>query len=220
MAAKAETNILPWLTLREALERVGFEVLRPYLHAGRISARHRKLYTSPSGEERSDHGDTPPAWWANCHIDRAGQVTFFLAPVVVDGRVIDEVVYAYAIDIELDPAAFERDFPAAIEPAESGGMRAGPESILEQNAEAGAKPHPGGRKPVVDWKMVEEEVVRLMEHHGEFSPDDDQWNAQARLEETVADFCQDTFKKLPGETQIREHIRPALECWRRSRSET
>ena len=36
-----------------------------------------------------------------------------------------------------------------------------------------------------------------MDHHGEFSPDDPEWNAQARLEEAIADFCQDKFKKAP-----------------------
>jgi hypothetical protein len=87
-------------------------------------------------------------------------------------------------------------------------------------AEPAATPHPGGRKPVADWKMVEEEIFRLMNYHGEFSSDDPEWNAQARLEEAIADFCEDKFKKLPSETTIKEHVRQTLERWRRSRTET
>ena len=72
----------------------------------------------------------------------------------------------------------------------------------------------------MNWEMVDAEIFRLMGHHSEFTPDDPEWNAQARLEEAIADFCQDKFKKTPGETQIREHVRLALERWRRTRSET
>ena len=43
--AKAETKI-SMADVGEALKRVGFEVLRPYLHTGHIPARHRGLYTS------------------------------------------------------------------------------------------------------------------------------------------------------------------------------
>ena len=115
MAAKAETNILPWPTLREALERVGFEVLRPYLHTGHIPARHRGLYTSPSGEVRSGPGDIPLTLWANAYKDPDGRV-FFVTEWVEDGRVIQETVFAYAIDITLNRVAFEKFFPAVAEP--------------------------------------------------------------------------------------------------------
>ena len=53
----------------------------------------------------------------------------------MDGRVVQEVVYTYTIDIELDRAAFEMYFPAATAPAKSSGMWTAQESILKQNAE-------------------------------------------------------------------------------------
>jgi hypothetical protein len=61
-------------------------------------------------------------------------------------------------------------------------------------------PHPGGRPPVVNWEMVDEEVFRLMNDNGEFSVDDPEWNAQARLEEAIGDFCENKFEKRPSET--------------------
>jgi hypothetical protein len=81
-------------------------------------------------------------------------------------------------------------------------------------------PHPGGRRPVANWEMVEEEVFRLMNDNGEFSVDDPEWNAQARLEEAIGDFCENKFEKRPSETAIRDNIREPLERWRQSRSET
>ena len=61
---------------------------------------------------RSGPGDTPWAWWANAYNDPDGRV-FFVIEWVEDGRVIQETMFAYAIDIELGRAAFERFFPAA-----------------------------------------------------------------------------------------------------------
>jgi hypothetical protein len=81
-------------------------------------------------------------------------------------------------------------------------------------------PHPGGRPPAVDRVMVGQEVSRLMNHHGEFSADDPDWNAQARLEAAIADFCETTFCKRPSETTIKDNIREPLKRWRQARSET
>ena len=91
---------------------------------------------------------------------------------------------------------------------------------LADSAKPAAAPHPGGRPPVVNWSMVGEEVFRLMDDNSEFTVDDPEWNAQARLEEAIADFCQNKFKKHPGETTIKDNIREPLERWRQSRSET
>jgi hypothetical protein len=89
-----------------------------------------------------------------------------------------------------------------------------------ESAKPAAAPHPGGRRPVVDWKMVREEVFRLMDYHGEFSDNDPEWNAQARLEEAIADFCENKLKRHVGGTAIRENIRESLERWRQSRPGT
>jgi hypothetical protein len=82
------------------------------------------------------------------------------------------------------------------------------------------RPKRGGRPPAVNWEMVEQEVFRLMEENGEFSVDDPDWNAQARLEEGIGDFCQNKFCKRPSEATIRGRIRKPLERWRKQRTET
>ena len=89
-----------------------------------------------------------------------------------------------------------------------------------QSETPAAAPHPGGRPFVVNWSMVDEEVFRLMNDNGEFSVDDPEWNAQARLENAIADFCETKFGIRPGETTIKDHIREPLRRWRQSRSET
>jgi hypothetical protein len=78
----------------------------------------------------------------------------------------------------------------------------------------------GGRPPVVDWEVVKYEVFRLMEHHGNFSPDDPEWNAQARLEEKIEDFCHDKFGMRPGRTTIQDHIAPWLREWKQGKTAT
>jgi hypothetical protein len=77
----------------------------------------------------------------------------------------------------------------------------------------------GGRRPVVNWTMADQEVHRLMDHHSEFSVDDPKWNARARLEEAVGDFCETTFGIRPSETALKVHVGKSLEQWRQ-RSET
>jgi hypothetical protein len=94
---------------------------------------------------------------------------------------------------------------------------------LSESAAGGkpaAAPHPRGRKPAGNWKIVDAEVFRLMDYHGEFSDDDPEWNAQARLEAAIADFCQKKFNKPPSEATIRAHVCQFLKRWRQSRSET
>ena len=122
------------ISLREALERVGFEVMKPYLHTGRILARHRGLYTSPEGTVRAAPV-TPRRRGGLTSIKTVPGGCLLRRWMVEDGRVIQEEGYAYTIDIALDRAAFEMCFPAATGPAEPDGMRAAQESTLEQNAE-------------------------------------------------------------------------------------
>jgi hypothetical protein len=78
----------------------------------------------------------------------------------------------------------------------------------------------GGRPPAVNWKMVSDEVIRLMGYHGDFSVDDAKWNAQARLEDLISDFCQRRFGKEVSPSTIRGHVSKALEGWRARTTET
>ena len=57
-----------------------------------------------------------------------------------------------------------------------------------------------------------------MNYHGEFVDGEPEWNAQARLEETILEFCEKRFSKSPGENTIRTHVRGALEQWRQQRT--
>jgi hypothetical protein len=80
--------------------------------------------------------------------------------------------------------------------------------------------NPGGAAPVADWGMVDQEVFRLMDENGEFIDGDLQWNAQARLEKAISDYCETTFNIRPGENTVRTHVRKALKLWRQRRTET
>jgi hypothetical protein len=53
--------------------------------------------------------------------------------------------------------------------------------------EAKPKARPGGRPPAYDWDAIRQLAVELMEHNGEFSGDDPDWNVQARLEDALAE---------------------------------
>jgi hypothetical protein len=72
----------------------------------------------------------------------------------------------------------------------------------------------GGRKPKYDKAAVERFVFEQMTHHGEFSHDDPDWNAKARLLEAI----RKRFGEA-GDSTIESYVDPALEKWR-ARPET
>jgi hypothetical protein len=75
----------------------------------------------------------------------------------------------------------------------------------------------GGRPLAFDWAAIEAESVRLMEHHGDFTDDDPEWNAQARLETALLTFCQRTWKREPGLSTLREKLILWLVKWRENK---
>jgi hypothetical protein len=65
-----------------------------------------------------------------------------------------------------------------------------------------------GKKPTHDWAAAETEARRLIEYHGRFSPDDPDWNCQARLEEAIAKHFERKLGPdfVPAESTIRLKI--------------
>jgi hypothetical protein len=76
----------------------------------------------------------------------------------------------------------------------------------------------GGRKPIVDWKVVFVELERLMDHYDEFGADVPEWNAQARLIEALQKFCSDKFGIEPDKNTIEGRIKGPLAQWREQRT--
>jgi hypothetical protein len=158
--------------------------------------------------------------WSSIECDVARLKQAFPEPLRVERRMLGEAEQLYAEGGSEPAARAEESMPepaSAVEPAPAEPPQAEPPA---ESAKPAAVPHPGGRPPVVNWKMVGEEVFRLMNYHNEFSVDDPEWNAQARLEEAIAAFCEDKFNKRPSETAIKDNIREPLERWRQSRLET
>jgi hypothetical protein len=77
----------------------------------------------------------------------------------------------------------------------------------ERLADKSRKPQKRGRKPW-DWKSVEDEVNALMDHHGELSPDDLEWNCQERLLERLED------KFGISRSSLAEHVPAMVDRWR------
>ena len=74
-----------------------------------------------------------------------------------------------------------------------------------------------GRKAAFDWIAIERKVVELMDHHGEFSPDDPEWNAQARLETAIIEWCEIQFGITPATATLRPKLAKALKKWRKNK---
>ena len=108
------------------------------------------------------------------------------------------------VDVRVDPAPVV-DAPVGVA------------SVEESPA---AARNSGGAAPVADWGMVDQEVFRLMDENGEFIDGDPEWNAQARLEKAISDYCETTFHIRPGENTVRTHVRKALKLWRQRRTKT
>jgi hypothetical protein len=77
-----------------------------------------------------------------------------------------------------------------------------------------------GRPPKLDWSAVEVEVFQLMDHHGEFSPNDREWNAQAKLEAAVQDLCKLKLHTDISVSRIKEKLPEMLQRWRDKKSKT
>jgi hypothetical protein len=83
--------------------------------------------------------------------------------------------------------------------------------IVERPAPKGK----GGRPPKYDRAAVAAEVQSLMDHHGEFSDDDPDWNAQARL----CDAIRGKFGEASDST-IEDYIKDPLARWRKQHPKT
>ncbi|MFL5120000.1 MAG: hypothetical protein ACJ8C8_05995 [Microvirga sp.] len=82
----------------------------------------------------------------------------------------------------------------------------------------GAKKRKTGRPHLLNWDMVREETFRLMDENGTFSADDPDWNAQARLENALFDFCHSKFGVRPGFTTLRDRLPAMLLAWEKSKA--
>lgn len=80
--------------------------------------------------------------------------------------------------------------------------------------EAAADRGKGGRKPDLDKETRERAVFDLMDYHGDFSADDPEWNAQARLEGKIRTLVADTTGKEPASSTVRGYVREPLKKWR------
>jgi hypothetical protein len=75
-----------------------------------------------------------------------------------------------------------------------------------------------GPKPDFDWEVLEAKCYALMDHNGDFTPDDPDWDCQARLETALMNFCQDTWKREPGESTLREKLPGWLSTWHKRKT--
>jgi hypothetical protein len=75
----------------------------------------------------------------------------------------------------------------------------------------------GGRPPALDWTVVKEEALGLMDYHGEFGADSPKWNAQAKLEDELEAFCETKFEKRPGRSTLQGRVALWLLEWRNSK---
>ncbi len=74
-----------------------------------------------------------------------------------------------------------------------------------------------GRKQEYDWSLVEIETLRLMDSNGDFDRSKRSWNAQARLEDALLDFCERKLGREPSPAALRRNLSVWLETWRSSR---
>jgi hypothetical protein len=89
------------------------------------------------------------------------------------------------------------------------------ESLRQWLAELSGKASEKKRGPKFkyDWISIGQEANRLMNEHGDFAATKRHWDAQARLERQLLEFCARQFDAEPGLTQLRAHIGKWLSVW-------
>lgn len=120
----------------------------------------------------------------------------------------------------IGPKQYADEYPErglAAESVSYVGLAVQRDSLCRWLAELSNRPAPQkrGRKVKYDWPAIEAEARRLMNHHGEFSPGDPDWNAQARLESEVLEYCARKWDEEPSKTQLRSYLRKWLSDWRK-----
>jgi hypothetical protein len=75
-----------------------------------------------------------------------------------------------------------------------------------------------GPKPDFDWGRIETKGYALMDHHGDFMPDDPEWDCQARLEEALMMFCQNEWQRQPAPSTLREKLPGWLLTWHKRKT--
>jgi hypothetical protein len=71
------------------------------------------------------------------------------------------------------------------------------------NGQSSRKPRRPGRPLRYDYKVIEAEMERLMEEHGEFSKDDPDWYGLGNLVTAVQVFCEKTFGSRPAPNTVK-----------------
>jgi len=75
-----------------------------------------------------------------------------------------------------------------------------------------------GPKPDFDWEKIEAKCYALMDYHGDFTPDDSDWDCQARLEEALMDYCQNTWSRQPAPATLRPKLPGWLLTWHKRKT--
>ena len=71
-----------------------------------------------------------------------------------------------------------------------------------------------GRPRVIDPVILRETVFKLMDQHGDFTPEDPEWNARARLEEAI----RIELGIEPAPSTLAVAVPPYIEEWRSENS--
>jgi hypothetical protein len=108
----------------------------------------------------------------------------------------------------LDAERWESLYPALAAPPASGKE---PTPSKELSNKLRQKPGP---KPDFSWEKAEAKCYELMDYHDDFTPDDPEWDCQARLEEELMTFFQDTDGRQPAPSTLRERLPAWLSTWR------
>lgn len=82
------------------------------------------------------------------------------------------------------------------------------EAFLQDHAPRPTQKQPvarKGRRPTYDWKACFAALDERFAHHGELSPDDPDWNAQADVERAAMEFFS-KFGQFPTESHLRQRV--------------
>jgi hypothetical protein len=77
-----------------------------------------------------------------------------------------------------------------------------------------ANPMKAGRKPSYCYQTLGKETFRLLEHHGDLSPDDPEWNSKEDLIAALQDFYKKKHRREPPRTTLQPYVNRWLSEWR------
>lgn len=75
-----------------------------------------------------------------------------------------------------------------------------------------------GRPTEINWEALKRECFRLLDYHGQPTPEDSEWNATAKIISSLLDFSSHKLNREISRSSVQNHLKGWLLEWKRAKA--